>query len=132
MSVLKFKQKGHYEKTKRFLKKALGRDYFKVLDEFGRKGVILLQNATPKETGKTADSWDYVISRNDKYTTISWTNSNTVSNSRGYEFNVVILLMYGHATRNGGWVEGYNFVDETMRPIFDEMANKMWIELTTG
>lgn len=130
MASIKIKQKGHYDDTKRLLKKALSNDYLKILNDFGRRGVEILQNATPKNTGLTASSWNYVISRDKQHTTISWTNSNTVSNSRGYEFSIVILLVYGHATRNGGWVEGYDFVNESMKPLFDEMADKAWMELT--
>lgn len=130
MASIKIKQKGHYENTKRFLKRALGKEYLNILDNFGQRGVALLQNATPKDSGVTAASWNYVISRDEKMTTISWTNNHEVSNSRGYSFNVVILLVYGHATRNGGWVEGYNFINDSMKPLFDEMASKMWLELT--
>ena len=129
MASIKLKQQGHYEKTKKFLNKALHGDYLKLLDDFGHKGVELLRNATPKDSGVTAASWSYSIDRHPTYTRIFWSNDNKATNSRGYDFNIVILLLYGHATRNGGWVEGYNFVDETMKPIFDEMAKDIWNEL---
>ena len=97
------------------------------LDKYGRMGVEALSAATPVDTGKTAASWDYEIQSTDGHVTISWTNSNNAGNTN---IPVVMLLEYGHGTRNGGYVEGIDFVNPPLRPIFDKMAGDAWEEVT--
>lgn len=126
MSKITFKQTGNFSKTTKFMNSLLKRDYLNILDEFGKKGVEALKHATPKDTGLTSNSWEYEIVSDKNTTTISWYNTNECSNSRDYNFNIVILLVYGHATKNGGWVEGYDFVNPAMKPVFDELAELAW------
>lgn len=126
MSLITFKQTGSFSKTMKFFNHVLKRDYLNVLDEYGRKGVEALQAATPKDTGLTADSWSYDITNTGKTCKITWYNTNTVTNKTGYNFNVAVLLRYGHATRNGGWVEPNDFITPTMRPIFESLAKEAW------
>ena len=85
--------------------------------------------ATPVDTGKTASSWYYDITEAQGKTMINFYNDNTVETKSGYEFSLVILLENGHATRNGGWVEGRNFVNPALQPIFDEIINTAWGEI---
>lgn len=126
MSKVTFKQTGSFSNTIKFMNRVLKRDYLNILDTYGQKGVSALAAATPKDTGLTSESWQYKIESDKTSTTISWYNTNEVTNKTGYNFNVVILLQYGHATRNGGWVEGFDFINPAMKPIFDELAAKAW------
>jgi hypothetical protein len=97
----------------------------KKIEHYAKKGVVALIEATPKESGETADAWDYEIQIDDKRTRIAFTNSNIAANGTP----VVVLIQYGHATRNGGWVEGFDFVNPAVKPIFDEMAEDIWKEV---
>lgn len=100
----------------------------KDLSKYGDMGVEALKNNTPVDTGKTADSWFYVISNNpvDKTYTINWYNSNM---SKDW-FPIAIYLQYGHATNNGGYVKGRDYINPALQPIFDKMAEDMWKEVT--
>ena len=95
------------------------------LDTYGVMGVNALAAATPVDTGTTASSWDYTIVEEDGKTTIVWTNSNVVNGQ-----NIAILLEYGHGTRNGGYVVGRNYITPALRPVFDDIADKAWQEVT--
>lgn len=125
-SAITFKQTGRFTKTMKFFNHALKRDYLNILDKYGQMGVEALREATPVNSGLTADSWTYEIESNEKTCKISWYNTNTVTNKTGYEFNIAILLRYGHATRNGGWVEPNDFITPAIKPIFEDLANKAW------
>lgn len=127
MGVFGFKHKGNFSRTTKFLNHILRDDYLNVLDRFGKEGVQRLSDATPKDSGKTAESWNYeIVEDKQKGTiTLSFTNSNTVN---GWA-NVAILLQYGHATRNGGWVEGIDYINPALQPIFDQLANEAWQEI---
>lgn len=91
------------------------------LDRYGREGVEALSAATPKDTGETANAWSYRITENPNGAVISFYNSN-VENG----VSVAILLQYGHGTRNGGWVEGRDYINPALRPIFDKIAKDAW------
>lgn len=119
-----FKQKGNFSNTEKFLKKAIRADYLRILNAYGRRGVAALASATPVDTGLTSASWDYKIkiSKNAYY--INWTNSHVEDG-----VPIAIVIQYGHATRNGGYVEGRDFINPAMRPIFDEMAKEIWREV---
>lgn len=119
-------KKGDFKETEKLLKKSLGRDYRKVLDSYARKGVSLLSAATPIESGETAASWGYEITQNDSAISVVWTNTNI---NKGV--NIAIILQYGHATRHGGYVQGRDYINPALRPIFDEMANAAWKEVTS-
>lgn len=120
-----FKHKGNLKKTKRFLKRMSEEEYLKCLDKYGRKGVEALTLATPRDSGKTAESWDYRINRDKDGVKITWTNSNV---NKGV--NIAIILQYGHGTRNGGYVQGRDYINPAIRPIFDQMAAEVWGEVT--
>lgn len=125
--MISIKQKGEFRKTEKFLKKSLGKNWMDLLHEYGEKGVSLLADATPIETGETAISWDYRIIQNGSGISIQWHNYN-VNNG----VNIAIILQYGHATRNGGWVEGRDYINPALRPIFDDLAQKAWKEIIDG
>lgn len=124
----KMVQKGNFKRIERFLNYAKGRKYLNTLDTIGKKGVDALKDATPKDTGTTANSWSYEIFQDDNLGRVSivWTNDNMTK----YNIPVALLIQYGHATRNGGWVEGIDYINPTLRPLFEEMAKKVWKEIT--
>lgn len=125
-----FRSKGLFNNTQKFLNKLKNKEYLNILDKYGQLGVKALREATPVETGKTANSWYYDITQKEGKTMINFYNDNNVVNKTGYKFNIVILLQTGHATRNGGWVEGIDFVNPALKPVFDEIMNAAWSEIT--
>lgn len=125
MAGIVFKHKGNLKKTTKFLERTLKGDYLKNLDKFGREGVAALALATPVDTGKTAKSWDYRIEKITDGTKIVWTNSNV---NKGV--NIAIILQYGHGTGNGGYVQGRDYINPAIRPIFDRIADDAWKEVT--
>ena len=122
--MIKITHRGSLNKTENFVIKLSKRDYLKVLEYYGKLGVAALEEATPKDTGKTAASWDYKIIQNRSTSKIVFTNSNVVE---GYP--IAILLQYGHGTGSGGWVEGRDYINPAIQPIFDEIAHNMWKEV---
>lgn len=125
MAGIVFKHKGNLKKTTKFLERTLKGDYLKNLDKFGREGVAALALATPVDTGKTAKSWDYRIEKITDGIKIVWTNSNV---NKGV--NIAIILQYGHGTGNGGYVQGRDYINPAIRPIFDRIADDAWKEVT--
>ena len=124
-SVITFKHKGNFRKTETFFNRSLKEDYLKILDFYGQRGVEILKKATPTNSGKTAESWNYGIEHGDGTVTIYWTNSNENNG-----VNVAVLLIYGHGLRNGGYVQGHDFVSPAIRPLFEDIANNSWKEVT--
>ena len=122
--LISFKHKGDFSKTLRFFNKVLQRDYLNILDKYGQEGVARLREATPKDTGLTAESWSYVITSDKNNTTITWVNSNV-----NKHVNIALILQYGHATRHGGWVEGIDYINPALQPVFDKMADEAWREI---
>lgn len=108
-----------------FLEKALGAAKLGNLDKYGRMGVEALSAATPVDTGLTARSWYYEIERKNGRVSINFCNSN-IQNG----IPIAVILQYGHATGNGGWVEGRDYINPALRPIFDEIAESAWEEVT--
>ena len=123
--MIKFRQKGDFSKLNHFLERA--REAIKIgdLDKYGRAGVAALASATPVESGLTASSWNYEISRKNGVVTIRFNNSN-IQNG----VPIAIILQYGHGTGTGGWVEGRDYINPAVRPLFDEIANNAWKEVT--
>lgn len=119
-------KKGDFKKTEQLLKKSLGKNYRNVLEKYAKRGVSLLSAATPKESGQTAASWGYEIVQEGSSISVIWTNSHI---NKGV--NIAIILQYGHATRQGGYVQGRDYINPALRSIFDEMADAAWKEVTT-
>lgn len=118
-------ERGDLKNTMKFLTKALTNEPYENLKKYGERGVKALREATPKDSGITADSWSYEIIREKGSVSIRWNNSN-INNG----VPIAVILQYGHATRNGGWVEGRDYINPAVRPIFDEMAKEIWREAT--
>lgn len=123
--MINFRQTGDWSKTTNFMKRLKQRKYLKFLDKYGQRGVDALSSATPVDTGKTANSWSYEIRKNDKKVSIVFKNSNIVNG-----VPIAIILQYGHGTRNGGWVEGRDYINPAIQPIFDEIVKEAWGEVT--
>lgn len=123
--MITFRQKGDFSKSIRFLKRMKEKNFLKDLDKYGREGVAALASATPVDTGLTASSWYYVIETEDGRVRLNFLNSNI---QRGVP--IAIILQYGHATRNGGWVEGRDYINPAIQPIFDKIVNNAWREVT--
>ena len=124
--IIVFKQKGNFRKTRKFLKRCSNLQLDDLLDQYGKEGVEALARATPKDTGKTAASWSYTVHKSDEQITITWSNSNIVDG-----VPIAVILQYGHGTRNGGYVEGVDYINPAMRPIFERIAQRAWGEVRT-
>ena len=123
--MISFRQKGDFSKLTGYLEKAKNAIRIGDLDKYGRQGVAALASATPVDTGATANSWYYEITRTKESVTIEFKNSN-IQNG----VPIAILLQYGHGTRNGGWVQGRDYINPAIQPIFDVIANDAWREVT--
>lgn len=123
--MISFTQKGDFSKLTGFLERAKEAVKLGDLDKFGRAGVEALSSATPVNTGKTANSWYYEIENKNSTATISFNNSN-IQNG----IPIAIILQYGHGTGTGGWVQGRDYINPAIRPIFDEIAENAWKEVT--
>ena len=123
--MIKFRQKGDFSKLTRFLEKAKEAVHLGDLDKYGREGVAALASATPVDSGLTADSWRYEITNKQGSAKITFYNSN-IQNG----VPIAIILQYGHGTRNGGWVQGRDYINPAIQPIFDKSVNEAWREVT--
>lgn len=124
--MIRFKHTGSFKGTEGFLAKAMKAGYLRALEKYGRAGVEALASATPTKTGKTASSWGYEIVRKKNGYAIYWTNSNMHDG-----VNIALILQYGHGTGTGGYVQGIDYVNPAIRPIFESMANEAWKEVTS-
>lgn len=123
-AIITFEHKGDFSNTKKFLNKLLSFTGMSILDKYGKEGVAALRAVTPKDTGKTAESWDYKIEIKNNKASIIFTNSNIQNGA-----NIAILIYYGHATKNGGYVEGRDYINPAVEPIFEQLANDLWKEV---
>ena len=119
--MISVSHKGDFNNLETLINRVLRRDYLNILAEYGRKGVEALKAATPVDTGLTRDSWEYEITANSKKTSIYWTNSN-IQNG----IPIAIILQYGHGTKNGGYVQGVDYINPALATIFSQMANEAW------
>ena len=115
---------GDFLKTENFIQRVIGHSYRNKLDHYGELGVQYLKNATPRETGKTANSWNYEIVNEDGRLALYWRNENV---QKGV--NIAVILQYGHATATGGFVEGIDYINPALRPVFEKIADEAWKEV---
>ena len=123
--MIRFRQKGDFSKLSRYLERVKEAAKRGILDKYGREGVAALSSATPVESGKTASSWYYEIKRQNGSVSITFNNSNI---NKGVP--IAIVLQYGHGTGTGGWVQGRDYINPAIRPIFDRIADDAWKEVT--
>lgn len=124
--MISFSHKGDFSKVTRYLERLKNAARLGILDKYGREGVAALASATPVDTGLTANSWSYKIEHSRGSATISFHNSN-IQNG----ILIAIILQYGHGTGTGGWVQGRDYINPAIRPIFDRIANDAWREVTS-
>lgn len=122
--MISFSATGDTKTTEAFLARMAKGDLFSTLAPIAERGVQALAAATPRDSGLTADSWEYEIAKTGSGVTIWWSNTNVQSG-----FHVAIGLQYGHGTGTGGWIQGYDYINPALRPIFDEIANAVWKEV---
>lgn len=115
---------GDFKNTYAFLNRILNLDFDASLKKYGEEGVEALKSVTPVRTGKTRDSWSYEIVKGPRKVSIFWTNSNIQDGS-----NIAVILDYGHATKNGGYVKGRHFISPAIQPVFDKIADSAWKEV---
>ena len=126
-SLIRITTKGDFNNTFRFLNKMSKFKINKILEKYGQMGVEALRSATPIDSGKTAESWGYEISVGKEGATIHWTNTN--QNKGVY---IAVILQYGHGTGTGGYVQGIDYINPAIRPVFDKIAEEAWMEVVNS
>jgi hypothetical protein len=116
---------GSFDKTTAYLERLKAKKMFDNLERFGRVGVQALSGATPRETSETANSWDYEIVRKKDKVTIHWKNTHEDNG-----VNIAVIIQYGHGTGTGGFVQGRDYINPAMRPVFDQILNDVWRQVT--
>lgn len=124
--MISFRHKGDFSKADRYLEKLRESVKLGILDKYGRAGVAALSSATPVDTGLTANSWFYEIEHSSESDKIVFNNSN-IQNG----VPIAIILQYGHGTGTGGWVQGRDYINPAIQPIFDQMTKEVWKEVTS-
>lgn len=124
MQAITVNAKGSFKNLNSFLERAKHVIKISILDKYGKMGVDALKRATPSDSGETADSWHYEIIRDEDRTSIIWGNDNVVDG-----VNIALILQYGHATKSGSWVEGVDYINPALQPVFDDLARECWREI---
>ena len=124
-AFITFTEKGNFSTVERYLSRLSKEDAFKILSKYGSIGVNALSNATPIDSGATAESWYYTIEQRGGYYSIRWHNHNQRNG-----IPIAVLIQYGHGTRNGGYVQGRDYIMPAIRPIFDRILADAWREVT--
>lgn len=121
-----FTQKGDFANTERYFRRLKAKNYRPILERYANEGVTLLRSATPKDSGVTAESWKYRIVIDGTKFSIQWLNTHTNDG-----IPIVILLQYGHGTTGGTFVEGRDFINPPMKPLFEKISADIWKEVTS-
>lgn len=125
--MITIKSKGSFKNFDKFVDKMIHRDYEKIIEKYARMGVRALAEATPIDSGETASSWGYEIHHSKGKTKLIWTNSNVTRDGTP----IAILIQYGHSTKSGTFVQGRDFINPAIAPIFDKLAEDIWKEVTS-
>ena len=123
--MISIRQKGDFSKFNTFLERIKEVVKLGDLDRYGKAGVDALASATPKDSGLTASSWTYEIIRSNDSVSIQFNNTHI---NKGVP--IAIILQYGHGTKNGGWVEGIDYINPAIQPLFNQIADDAWKEVT--
>lgn len=121
-----FTHKGNFNKVEKYFNKLLNREYLNIIDQYAQQGLAALRSATPKDSGMTADCWSYEIRSEIGATSLVFTNSNV---NKGV--NIAVILQYGHGTRNGGYVQGIDYINPALEPVFQQIADACFKEVTS-
>lgn len=125
--MLSFESKGSFSKANAFLNRMAKKDILSTLDKYGEEGVRALANATPTETGETANAWSYKVEKSGSTYSITWINDHMDTAGQP----IAILLQYGHGTGTGGYVQGRDYINPAIKPIFEKIKADVWKEMTT-
>ena len=126
--MIKIESTGKLKTTYKFLEKILGKDYIiGILEKYGQEGVTALEQATPKRTGRTASSWGYEVESTSTGYIIHWFNTNVIKDY----FNVALAIQTGHGTKSGAYIQGIDYINPAMKPVFDKIADEVWKEVTS-
>lgn len=125
--MISFNIRGSFKNMESFLKKSSKVDILKIMDSCGQRGVVALSSATPVDSGRAKSSWSYKATKKGNIYSLAWYNSD---NENG--FPVVIMLQYGYGTGTGGFVEGRDYINPAIRPIFDDLSHKIWRAVTSS
>lgn len=125
--MIRLKSRGSYDKTEKFLKKLTSDDLRNIMEKYGREGIAALSANTPLDTGVTASSWEYEVVQDANSISLVFNNSSEIKTG----IPIVILLQYGHGNGRGGYVQGRDFINPAIQPIFDKLADEAWKEVTT-
>jgi len=123
--MIKVKCTGDFKNTTKFLERAQKMSVTEILNRYGKEGVKALAAATPKDTGETASKWNYEITTGRNKSSVTWTND-----SQNDGVPIVILIQYGHGTKNGGYVSGVDFINPAIKGVMDRLADSIWKEVT--
>ena len=123
--MIRFRHTGNFARTERFFHRARRASFFSSLEELAQAGVDALSRATPVDSGLTAQSWDYEIRNEQGKVSIFWKNSN-----QNQGVPIAVIIQYGHGTGNGGYVDGVDYINPALKPIFEQIAGKVWKEVT--
>lgn len=125
--MISFESSGSFKRTETWLASLLKNDVQSQLSQYGREGVAALSQATPKDSGKAASSWSYKVTKTRKGYELSWLNDNIENGAK-----VVLLIQYGHGTGGGGYVQGRDFINPAMKPLFDKIEKELWKAVNTA
>lgn len=123
--MISFTHKGNFNKVEKFFNRALGKKYMYIFERYAKEGLVALMASTPIDTGMTAISWDYRIEKTKNSIRIIWFNTNIVDG-----IPIAVIIQYGHGTRNGGYVEGIDYINPALKPVFDKLTLDLWAEVT--
>lgn len=123
--MITFRHRGNFSKSQQYFERIKNSVRLGILDKYGREGVSALASATPTRSGETASSWSYEVSHDSKGATLTFHNSHINDG-----VPIAIILQYGHGTGTGGWVEGRDYINPAIQPLFDKLAEEAWKEVT--
>lgn len=127
MGVISFKHSGNFNNLEKFLKEMKNSEFQNILEQYGQIGVDALSRATPVDSGTTAASWSYEIDKSNSGITIYFINSHE---NKGV--NIAIILQYGHGTGTGGYVQGRDYINPAIKPVFDQISSDLWKMVTSA
>lgn len=125
--MIEVKSSGSFKKTEKFLRSMQSGDVYDILNQYGQEGLDALSAATPSDTGLTALSWTYEVVRENHDYSIVFSNNNIIEG-----MPLAIMLQYGHGTGTGGWVQGIDYINPALKPLFEKIANDVWEKVKHG
>lgn len=123
--MITISSKGNFNNTEKFFKKVISSNYLSIFEKYGKEGVRLLSSATPVDTGKTSESWTYDVKKSKRGISIEWSNSNVINGVQ-----IAVIIQYGHGTQNGAYIQGQDYINPVIKPLFDILTNDIWKDVS--